>query len=103
MANVKPIVCGLAAATVLAAVATGTPAQALSRKQAMAVCRAKYGMGITGVVIRKNGRIVCREGPGPTATRKEVYEYCKKRFSATTVYVRKRSNGKWECRYYGRF
>ncbi|MGE0238845.1 MAG: hypothetical protein AB7F09_09740 [Parvibaculaceae bacterium] len=74
-----------------------------SRSSAMAACRAKFGMGVTGVVIKKNGQIVCQEGPGRNATRKEVYDYCKKRFSATTLTVRKKPSGKWECRYYGRF
>ena len=70
-------------------------------QQAMAACRAKYGKGITNVVIKKNG-IVCQEGPR-NPTRQQVYEYCKKEYSAQTVFVRKLANGKWECRYYGRY
>lgn len=94
---------GLAAAATLLALTVATPSHALSYKQAMSVCRAKYGKGITDVVIKKNGQIVCQEGPGRNATRREVYDYCKKRYSATTVYLRKLPSGKWECRYYGRF
>ncbi len=94
---------GLAVAAALFALTMAAPSYALSYKQAMAACQGRYGMGITGVVIKKNGQIVCQEGPGRNATRKEVYDYCKKRYSATTVYLRKLPSGKWECRYYGRF
>lgn len=81
------------------------PAEAArpSQKQAMAACRAKFGNGITSAVVQKNGQIVCQEGPGPGATREEVFDWCKKTFSATTVTVRKKKGGKWECRYYGRY
>lgn len=75
----------------------------LSHKQALAACRAKFGLGVTDVVVKKNGHIMCQEGPGRNATRQDVYDYCKKRYSATTVQVRKKPSGKWECRYYGRF
>jgi len=94
---------GLAAASVLCVLTVATPSYALSYKQAMAACKAKFGMGVTSVTIKKSGQIVCQEGPGRNATRKEVYDYCKKRYSATTVYLRKLPSGKWECRYYGRF
>jgi hypothetical protein len=95
--------CGLAFATALMLLMSAAPAHALSYKQAMAACRAKYGKDVTSVVIKKNGQIVCREDPGRTATRQEVYDYCKKKTSAQTLMVRKKSNGRWECRYYGRF
>ena len=74
-----------------------------SQKQLLAACRAKFGMGVTSVSVRKSGQIVCQEGPGPGATRKEVFDYCKKNLGATTLTVRKKANGKWECRYYGRY
>ena len=35
-------------------------------------------------------------------TRDEVFEWCKKKFSATTVTVQKKGN-RWHCRYYGRY
>ena len=79
-----------------------TPSYAVSKKQAMAACRAKYGSGITDVIFKKNGGIVCQEGPR-NPTRQQVYDYCKKTYSAQTVFVRKLANGKWECRYYGRY
>ncbi len=71
-------------------------------QQAMKACRAKYGSGITNVIFKKNGGIVCQEGPR-NPTRQQVYDYCKKTYSAQTVFVRKLANGKWECRYYGRY
>jgi hypothetical protein len=73
-----------------------------SQKELLAACRAKYGKGITGAVVKKNGQIVCQEGPGRQATRKEVFEYCRKKYSATTLIVTKKGNG-WQCRYYGRY
>lgn len=103
MSPITKMTCGLAVASVLCALTVATPSYALSYKQAMAACRAKFGKDITGVVIKKNGQIVCQEGPGRNATRQEVYDYCKKRYSATTVYLRKLASGKWECRYYGRY
>ena len=95
----------IAAAIALSAVAMmmPSPVAALSTKQAMALCRAKYGTGVTGVTIRKNGHIVCQEGPGPNATRQQVYDYCKKRHNATVVKVRKLSGGKWHCLHNGHF
>lgn len=84
-----------------AALLAPSPVVALSTKQAMQVCRQKYGKGITGVVIRKNGQIVCQEGPGRNATRQQVFAYCKKRFNATMVVLRKLPGGKWECRHNG--
>jgi hypothetical protein len=74
-----------------------------SQKQLLAACKAKFGVGVTSVSVKKNGQIVCQEGPGPGATRKEVFEYCRKSLGATTLTVRKKANGKWECRYYGRY
>jgi hypothetical protein len=92
------------AATLLAFVALtmATPSYGYSKKEAMAACRAKYGKGITDVIFKKNGQIVCQEGPR-NPTRQQVYDYCKKEYSAQTVWVRKLANGKWECRYYGRY
>jgi hypothetical protein len=74
-----------------------------SQKQLLTACKAKFGMGVTSVSVRKDGQIVCQQGPGPGATRKEVFEYCRKNLGATTLTVRKKANGKWECRYYGRY
>jgi hypothetical protein len=62
---------------------TAADAAKPSHFDAMATCRAKYGMGVTSVTITKNGRVICREGPGPNATRQEVYDYCRKRSGAT--------------------
>lgn len=92
-----------AIATMLMATAMASPAAALSTKQAMAQCKARYGLGVTSVTIKKNGHIVCREGPGPNATRQEVYDYCKKRSGATMVQIRKLSKGKWQCLHNGHF
>jgi hypothetical protein len=80
------------------------PAEAgVSKKQAMAACRAKYGKDVTSVVIKKNGQIVCQEGPsGKSASRAEVYEWCKRKFGATTVVVQKKGD-RWHCLYYGRY
>jgi len=55
-----------------------------------------------GVVVKKNGQIVCQEGPGGEATRKEVFEWCKKKFSATTIVMQKKGDH-WQCLYYGRY
>lgn len=73
-----------------------------SQKQLLSICRAKYGSDITSASIRKNGQIVCQEGPGTQATRKAVYEWCKKKFNATTIVMQKRGN-RWQCLYYGRY
>lgn len=95
-------ICLLIAAAALSSIAVADAA-ALSRKQAMAACKVKYGKGVTDVVIRKDGRIVCQEGPGRNATRQQVYDYCMKSLGATQVYLRKKANGKWVCLYYGRY
>lgn len=81
------------------------PAEAArpSYNQLLAACKAKFGMEVTSVSVKKNGQIVCQQGPGPGATRKEIFEYCRKSLGATTLTVRKKANGKWECRYYGRY
>jgi hypothetical protein len=91
--------------SVLALGPISAPAEAArpSSKQLLAMCRAKFGMGVTSVSVRKNGQVVCQQGPGPGATRKEVFDYCRKTLGATTLTVRKKANGKWECRYYGRY
>jgi hypothetical protein len=91
--------------SMLAVTQMAVPAEAArpSQKQLLAACRAKFGMGVTSVSVSKNGRVVCQQGPGPGATRKEVFDYCKKNLGATTLTVRKKANGKWECRYYGRY
>jgi hypothetical protein len=34
-------------------------------------------------------------------TRAEAYESCKKKYSATTILLQKKSG--WMCRYYGRY
>ena len=86
-------------------VVTGLAATAeagVSKKQAMAVCRAKYGKGITDVVIRKNGEIVCQEGPSETASRREVYEFCKRKLRATMIVMQKKG-GRWHCLYSGNY
>jgi hypothetical protein len=93
----------LASAAAFVVLTLAAPVHALSYKQAMAACRAKYGNGVTSVVIKKSGQIVCREGPSGKPTRKQVYDYCKKTLSPQMLMVVKRPNGKWECRYYGRF
>ncbi|WP_162914057.1 hypothetical protein [Taklimakanibacter lacteus] len=90
--------------SLLALIHMPAPAEAArpSHKQAMAICRSHYGKDITGVVIKKNGQIVCQEGPGAEASRKEVFEWCKRKFSATTVVVQKKGK-RWHCLYYGRY
>lgn len=90
--------------TTFTAMGLAAPAEAgVSKKQAMAACRAKYGKDVTSVTIKKNGQIVCQEGPDSTsATRKEVFEYCKRKFGATTVVVQKKGK-RWQCLYYGRY
>ncbi len=94
---------GIAVAMILAATTllASSPVLAISTKQAMQVCRERYGKGITSVVIKKNGHIVCQEGPGRLATRQQVFDYCKKKFGATMVVVRKRPGGKWFCGHNG--
>ena len=81
------------------------PAEAArpSNQQVLAACRAKFGKEVTSYSVRKNGQIVCQVGPGPAATRQEIFDYCKRTLGATTLTVRKKANGKWECRYYGRY
>jgi len=74
-----------------------------SNEQLLAACRAKYGKDVTSVSVKKNGQVVCQQGPGPQATRQEIFEYCRRTLGATTLTVRKKANGKWECRYYGRY
>lgn len=86
-----------------AVTAAGLPAVAeagMSKKEAMAVCRKKYGKEITDVVIQKNGQIVCQEGPGKNASRKEVYDYCKRTLKANMIIMVKKY-GRWHCRYSG--
>ena len=107
MNNVTMACVRLAIATGLSLVMGGdrsAPAEAArpSQKQAMAACRAKYGNDVTSVVVKKNGQIVCQEGPGREATRKEVFEWCKKKFSATTIVMQKKGDH-WQCLYYGRY
>lgn len=97
----------LAVAGMLSLLATGEMAHYAeaarpSQKQLLAICRARYGNDISGAVMQKNGQIVCQEGPGREATRDQVFEWCKKKFSATTVTVQKKGN-RWHCRYYGRY
>lgn len=74
----------------------------VSKKQAMAACRAKYGQDVTDVVIRKNGQIVCQEGPAETASRREVYEFCKRKLKATMIVMQKKG-GRWHCLYSGNY
>jgi hypothetical protein len=74
----------------------------ISKKQAMAACRAKYGKDVTGVVIKKNGQIVCQEGPSETASRQEVYEYCKRKLNPTMIVMQKKG-GRWHCLYSGNY
>lgn len=92
---------GILSASALAGLAA-TAQAGVSKKQAMASCRAKFGNDITDVVIKKNGQIVGQQGPGEKASRKEVYEYCKRTFSATTIIMQKKG-GRWMCLYYGRY
>ena len=75
---------------------------AMSKKEAMAVCRKQYGKEITDVVIRKNGQIVCQEGPGKNASRQEVYDYCKRTLKATMIIMQKKY-GRWHCMYSGNY
>lgn len=79
-----------------------TAAAGVSKKQAMAVCRAQYGKDITDVVIRKNGQIVCQEGPAETASRQEVYEFCKRKLKATMIIMQKKGK-RWHCLYSGNY
>ncbi|QIG50620.1 hypothetical protein G5V57_24540 [Nordella sp. HKS 07] len=74
----------------------------VSKKQAMAACRAKYGNEVSDVVIKKNGEIVCQQGPSETASRKEVYEYCKRTLNPKMIVMQKR-NGRWMCLYSGNY
>lgn len=92
---------GILSASALVGLAAVAEA-AVSKKQAMAACRAKYGKDVTSVVIKKNGQIVCQQGPGEQASRKEVYDYCERTFSATTIVMQKKG-GRWMCLYYGRY
>jgi hypothetical protein len=103
MFSIMNTIHGFATAALLCALASAVPshAAALSTKQAMALCKMKYGMGVTSATIKKNGHIVCQEGPGRNATRKEVFDYCMKRYGATMVHLRKLPSGKWECRHNG--
>lgn len=73
-----------------------------SQKQAMAACKAKYGKKVVNAIVNKNGTLTCQWRVMREMTRAEVYEACKKRFSATTAMVRKTKTG-WVCRYYGRY
>lgn len=97
----------LAVAFVLALFASGEMSQPSyaakpSQKQAMAACKAKYGKKVVNAIINKNGSLTCQWRVVREMTRAEVYEACKKRYSATTAMVRKTKTG-WVCRYYGRY
>lgn len=73
-----------------------------TQNQAMAACRAKYGKKVINAIVNKNGSFTCQWRVVREMTRAEVYESCKKKYSATTVMVQKKKSG-WMCRYYGRY
>lgn len=106
MRSTRTAVLQLAIAGILSAAALTGPAAvaeaAVSKKQAMAACRAKYGNDVTSVVIKKNGQIVCQEGPGENASRQEVYDYCKRKLNPTMIVMQKKG-GRWHCLYSGNY
>ncbi len=81
---------------------SGVAEAGISKKQAMATCRARYGDEISGVVIKKNGQIVCQEGPGENASRREVYEYCKRKLDPRMIVMQKKGS-RWHCLYSGNY
>lgn len=88
-----------AATAGLAAAAAAAP---ITQKEALAACRAQYGNKVSKATIGKNGKINCQWQVRREMTRQEVYEACRKKFSATTAMVHKTTTG-WRCRYIGRF
>lgn len=98
---------GLAGAVLLSLFALGTmalPSDAArpTQKQAVAACKAKYGKKVVNAIVNKDGSLTCQWRVVREMTRAEVYEACKKKYSATTVLVQKKKSG-WMCRYYGRY
>lgn len=102
MTVVLKLTLALALAAFVAAGLSGAAEAGVSKKQAMAACRAKYGKDVTDVVIRKNGEIVCQQGPSENASRKEVYEYCKRTLDPKMIVMQKRG-GRWFCLYSGNY
>jgi hypothetical protein len=73
-----------------------------TQKEALAACRAQFGKKVIKATIAKNGKINCQWQIRREMTRQEVYDACRKKFSATTAMVHKTKTG-WRCRYIGRF
>lgn len=88
-----------AAVTGMSAAVEAAP---ITQKEALAACRAQYGKKVIKATIGKNGKINCQWQVRREMTRQEVYEACRKKFSATTAMVHKTKTG-WRCRYIGRF
>lgn len=96
----------LAALLVICAVGAGLSATAgvaaITQKEALAACRAQFGKKVIKATVGKNGKINCQWQIRREMTRQEVYDACRKKFSATTAMVQRTKTG-WRCRYIGRY
>ncbi|MFZ5673010.1 MAG: hypothetical protein ACOZAM_08600 [Pseudomonadota bacterium] len=92
----------LAICAAMAGLSAAAGAAPITQKEALAACRAQYGKKVIKAAIGKNGKINCQWQVRREMTRQDVYEACRKKFSATTAMVHKTKTG-WRCRYIGRF
>jgi len=91
------LICAMGAA--LSATVEAAP---ISQKEALAACRAQFGKKVIKATVGRNGKINCQWQIRREMTRQEVYDACRKKFSATTAMVQKTKTG-WRCRYIGRY
>ncbi|QIG50619.1 hypothetical protein G5V57_24535 [Nordella sp. HKS 07] len=73
-----------------------------TQKEALAACRAQYGKKVVNAIVQKDGKVRCEWMVRREMTREEAFESCRKKYSATTVLLRKTKDG-CLCRYYGRY
>lgn len=101
-ANGVRLVAVLAICAAVAGLSAATEAAPITQKEALAACRAQFGKKVIKATVGKNGKINCQWQIRREMTRQEVYDACRKKFSATTAMVHKTKTG-WRCRYIGRF
>ncbi len=88
-----------AGATSLVVPETAEAATKKQRRDAMRLCKRKYGKTVFKVSFRRNGEIICHYGPrgGKNMTEEQVRQWCKREnYMAASVRVFKR-NGRWWC------